>query len=198
MSVPHRFPSPSQGFEGGTPITYTPLLYSQIWFTATFRNDPCIVTKAAALHEELVDTLKTSIAVDGDFWALCLFQPLPNILTQRNGSDNALGLARQQHDGLLLQTTVMVRTPEQERMVYPRCKAFIDTLREFARSAEMGGEDGNMDWEYINYTDSSQNPVASYGVEHVKRLKAVSLAYDPEQAFQKLCPGGFKLAHVSI
>lgn len=180
----------------GVLLTYTPLLYSQIWFTGTFRNDPRIVAKAATLHEELVETVKGSIAKDGDFWALCLFQPLPKTMTQRGSSDNSLGLSRQQHDGLLLQTTVMVRTPGQEAMAYPKCKAFMDTMRAFARSADMGVEDGNLDWEYINYADGSQNPLASYGAEHVKRLKAVSLEYDPEQVFQNLCPGGFKLAHL--
>ncbi|SPQ21596.1 3e209b66-f234-474a-9bba-7620827d6fc6 [Thermothielavioides terrestris] len=172
--------------------------YYHIWFTATIKNDARIVSKAASLQEELVNTLKTSVAPDGDFWALCLLQPLPKIMAQRGGNNNnnALGLSRQQHDGLLLQTTVMVRTPEQERMAYPKCKAFIVAVRDFARSTEMG-EDGNLDWEYLNYADGSQDPLASYGAENVKRLKEVSLRYDPEQAFQRLCPGGFKLAHVS-
>jgi hypothetical protein len=171
--------------------------YHQIWFTGTFKNDTRIVSKAASLHEELVEALKTSVAPDGDFWALCLFQPLPKIMTQRVGSDNALGLARQQHDSLLLQTTAMVRTGEQERLAYPKCKAFMEAMRDFAGSAEMGG-DGNLEWEYINYADESQNPLASYGVDHVERLKAVSLEYDPEQVFQTLCPGGFKLARVQV
>lgn len=165
---------------------------SAIWFTATFKNDTRIISKAASLHQELVDTLKSSIAPDGDFLALALFQPLPKIVAQRG--DNAMGLGRHEHDGLIFMMTVMVREAEQETAAYPECKAYLEMLREFAQSI---GGNLNLDWEYLNYADGSQSPLASYGVENVKRLRKISLKYDPEQVFQKLCKGGFKLDQVS-
>ncbi|ROW10352.1 hypothetical protein VMCG_01988 [Cytospora schulzeri] len=166
--------------------------YHNTWFTATFKNDARIVSKAASLHQELIDTLKTSIVPDGDFVSLCLLQPLPKAIVQLG--DNPMGLSRQSVDGLLVMTTVMVRTAEQKTAAYPKCKEFFTTLREFARSTD---EDLNLDWEYINYADETQDPLGSYGAENVKKLKEVSERYDPEQVFQKLCRGGFKLTPTS-
>ena len=149
---------------------------------------------AGSLHETLVTKLKTEIAPDGDFWALCLFQPLPKIYATRPNQDNALGLPSD-HDALVLQTTVMVRTPEQEALAYPHCKAFLEAVRGFAAAPEI---DGNLDWVYVNYADASQDPLRSYGVENVRRLKAVAGKYDPEGVFQRLCVGGFKIGGVKI
>lgn len=49
------------------------------------------------------------------------------------------------------------------------------------------------DFQYINYADPSQDPIAGYGPENVKRLKEASKKYDPKQVWQKKVPGGFKL-----
>lgn len=106
-----------------------------------------------------------------------------------------MGLSSQKENGLLFLATVMVRSAEQKRAAYPKCKAFLTRLRDFARST---GEDLNLDWEYINYADESQDPLATYGRENVKKLREVALKYDPEQIFQKLCRGGFKLSSTSI
>ncbi|KUI53149.1 Bifunctional solanapyrone synthase [Cytospora mali] len=167
--------------------------YHNIWFTATFKNDPRIVSKVTSLHQDLVNTLKTTIVPDGDFVSLCLLQPLPKVIVQLG--DNPMGLSRQIGDGLLVMTTVMVRTAQQKTAAHPKCKAFLTTLREFARSTD---EDLNLDWEYINYTDETQDPLGSYGPENVKKLREVSQRYDPKQVFQKLCRGGFKLTPTSI
>lgn len=48
-------------------------------------------------------------------------------------------------------------------------------------------------FQYLNYADTSQHPIASYGPENVARLKAASRKYDHNGVFQKLVPGGFKL-----
>ena len=46
---------------------------------------------------------------------------------------------------------------------------------------------------YQNYADISQNVFSSYGEENLRRLSVISKKYDPEQVFQKLQPGYFKL-----
>ncbi|ORY11128.1 hypothetical protein BCR34DRAFT_445770, partial [Clohesyomyces aquaticus] len=48
-------------------------------------------------------------------------------------------------------------------------------------------------WVYVNYADKSQQPLATYGRENVENMKTAAAKYDPGQAFQKLCPGGFKI-----
>jgi hypothetical protein len=48
-------------------------------------------------------------------------------------------------------------------------------------------------FQYLNYADPSQDPIASYGVGNVGRLRETSKKYDPKGVFQKRVPGGFKL-----
>lgn len=143
----------------------------------------------------MVEEFKAFIS-DGDFWTQCLFQPLPKIFGERSAKagGNAMGVERQAHNGLLFQAAAMVRTPEQEAFAYPKIKAWIEDVREFASTIE----GGNLEWVYLNYADKSQDPLGSYGVENVKKLKEVAAKYDPDQVFQKLCPGGFKISGVKI
>lgn len=86
----------------------------------------------------------------------------------------------------------MVRTPEQEEFAYPKTKAWVEGVQEFARSID----GGLIEWRYLNYADKSQDPIASYGEANVELLRKVAARYDPGQVFQKLCPGGFKISEV--
>ena len=53
----------------------------------------------------------------------------------------------------------------------------------------------NLDYKYIyqNYASLSQSVFAGYGVANQERLIQISEKYDPDQVFQKLQPGYFKL-----
>ena len=46
---------------------------------------------------------------------------------------------------------------------------------------------------YMNYAGRFQDVITSYGAENVEFLKRVAAAYDPDQVFQRLLPGPFKL-----
>lgn len=46
---------------------------------------------------------------------------------------------------------------------------------------------------YQNYAAQQQNVLASYGATNLAKLKAASQKYDPQQVFQRLQPGYFKL-----
>jgi hypothetical protein len=105
-----------------------------------------------------------------------------------------MGVERQPHNGILFLATAMVKTPEQEAFAYPKVKAWVDSVREFAA----GIEGGLLEWCYLNYADKSQDPLASYGQENLKLLREVAGRYDPGEVFQKLCPGGFKISEVRV
>jgi Berberine and berberine like len=141
----------------------------------------------------LVEDLKAFIP-DGNFITQCLLQPLPTLYGQRSAAagDNIMGVSSQPVNGLLFVAVVMVKTPEQEAFVYPKVKAWVQKLKEFAAAIE----NGNLDWIYLNYADKSQSVLESYGAENVKKIREVAAKYDPTQVFQKLCPGGFKISEV--
>lgn len=101
---------------------------------------------------------------------------------------NVLGLDSQETNGLILTVSVMVKTREHEAFAYPRAQEWVRTLRQFA-----AGVGANQDWLYTNYSDKSQDPLATYGAENFRFLREVAARYDPDGVFQKQCPGGFKL-----
>lgn len=72
--------------------------------------------------------------------------------------------------------------------VFACAQAIVD--RSIAAAKAMG-----LDHPYLyqNYASQQQNVLASYGATNLAKLKAASQKYDPQQVFQKLQPGYFKL-----
>lgn len=151
------------------------------------------MAKAAELHEDLVQDLKTKIP-DDNFHTQCVFQPLPTLFAEKSvaAGGNVLGLERYKHDGIMFMATALFPTKELRDYAYPKVQAWNGEVQEFAQTIP----DGLSDFVYLNYADPSQNPLASYGEDNLKFLKGVAAKYDPKQVFQKLCPGGFKLIDV--
>lgn len=152
------------------------------------------MAKASDLHDGLVEELKAFIP-EGDFITQCLFQPLPKVFGQRSAEagGNVMGVEHQTQNGILFLATIMVKTPEQEAFAAPKVKAWIQEVKDFALTIE----GGLFDWVYFNYADRSQDPFGGYGEENIAKIRAAAAKYDPEQVFQKLCPGGFKISDVS-
>ncbi|RAL04558.1 FAD-binding oxidoreductase [Aspergillus ibericus CBS 121593] len=168
--------------------------YYNTFFTATLKNNPLIVTKAAELHSTLVTTLRTLIPTN-DFITQCLLQPLPTLFghLSTHSGDNIMGVSAQPVNGLLFVAVVMVRTPELEAIVYPMVREWVDTVKSYAATL-----DGNLDWVYLNYADGSQKVLEGYGAENVRRMREVAGKYDPGRVFQRLCRGGFKIGDVDM
>ncbi|KAJ2998655.1 hypothetical protein NUW58_g251 [Xylaria curta] len=160
------------------------------WFTLTIKNDARIMSKAAEVHNILVDELKSYVP-EGDFITQCIFQPLPTAFSQRSAEagGNVMGIERTDSDGIILQLNAMMKTPDQSKFAHRKVEASVEVIKKFAETIEGGLQD----WIYLNYADGSQDPIRSYGIENVRFLKRVASTYDPDGAFQTLCPGGFKL-----
>lgn len=105
-----------------------------------------------------------------------------------------MGVERQTRNGIMFTASVMVRTPEQEAFAYPKLKAWVESVREYAANDIEGG--GNFEWVYLNYADKSQDPLSTYGIDNIRFMKEVAAKYDPDRVFQNLCPGGFKISDV--
>lgn len=103
-----------------------------------------------------------------------------------------MGMDRHKTNGILFLAVVMAQTAEQEAFSRPKVQAWIKDVQEFAATIE----GGNLEWTYLNYADKSQNPLGSYGTENIKKMKDAAAKYDPEQVFQNLVPGGFKISDV--
>ncbi|RWA06752.1 hypothetical protein EKO27_g8356 [Xylaria grammica] len=143
------------------------------FYTVSVKNDTQIITEASKLHGQL---------------------PLKRHFSRQsaNAGGNILGIENQPVDGLLLVLVVMVSTREQDAFARSKTEEYAGKLTAFASTFEHG----ILPWVYMNYADRSQKVLQSYGEDNVKKMKEVAVKYDPDGVFQRLCPGGFKLADV--
>ncbi|KAI1385522.1 uncharacterized protein F4822DRAFT_413320 [Hypoxylon trugodes] len=184
---------PTTIFNMSTDMTLPPK-YHDAWFTLCFKNDRRIMAKASEVHSSMVEELKAHVP-DGDFLTQCIFQPVPTLFAQNSlaSGGNVLGIERNKENCILFQISTMMKTPEQLAFAYAKLSACVETVKQYAASV-----DGLTEWNYMNYADKSQNVLSSYGADNVKKMKDVAAKYDPQQVFQKLCPGGWKISDVSL
>jgi hypothetical protein len=140
----------------------------QVWFSLTFKNDVKIIKKAAVMHDELVDELKSLISVDS-FTTQCLFQPMPTLFAARSveRGGNILGLDKVKENALLWLITGSSETPGQHAIMREKLMAC------------------SADWQYLNYVDQTQNSLKSYGKQNTDFMFKASAKYDPSGMFQK-------------
>lgn len=166
---------------------------SNIVFSITFKNEKELYHKTLEIREQFISDWKDQ-SPDGDFFFHAIFQAIPTIFA-RHGEEkggNMLGLDRVTDNAVLFQVQMMVKGQDQEDEARKRLVVFRETLKEY--TVDVGGD---VDWEYLNYADLTQDPLKTYGAENVAFLKEVALKYDPEEFFQTRVPGGFKISHVA-
>jgi hypothetical protein len=91
--------------------------------------------------------------------------------------------------GAVWQTYLAWEDPAQDAMMHAIGEKYIAELDEFARSV---GADNP--WIYLDYAYATQDPLASYGEENLRKMREVASKYDPEGVFQTMVPGGFKVS----
>lgn len=160
----------------------------------TFANNIRIYEKIVELHEQMVNEWKAE-TTDPDFITQCMFQSIPTIFTdhsQANGG-NVLGLNQVNENVVMLLFDIAVNGAGLEVKAREKLRTYGKQMQAFASSVE-----GLVDWQYLNYADSYQDPLASYGAENVAKIRAVAAKYDPTGVFQTKSPTGFKISRVGI
>lgn len=79
---------------------------------------------------------------------------------------------------------------EYDDVMYEAAQEWTQTIQRMINANGKG-----FPFEYMGYAASFQDPLGSYGVKSLDLMRAVSKKYDPDQVFQKLVPGGFKLSN---
>lgn len=150
-------------------------------FSFTFKNEKATYQEILNRRETFVSEWKDQ-SPDGDFYVHGIFQAIPTLFAKHSvEKDNAV----------LFQVQMMVKGTEQEEKARSRLSKFFRSLKQY--TVEVGGD---VDWEYLNYADYTQDPLKTYGTESVAFLKKVAEKYDPAGVFQMRVPGGFKISEV--
>ncbi|KAF2135827.1 uncharacterized protein K452DRAFT_330009 [Aplosporella prunicola CBS 121167] len=164
--------------------------YRDTFVTISFQNDERVLQKAAALFDAMLDAIKA----DGEDWlALNLFQPLPRVFADRGleKGGNVLGLDRFKGDNVVYQVYLGWKDVANDAVFQTAAEKLIADVDAFAKSIKKDNP-----FIYLDYAYKTQKPLESYGEANLKKIRDVANKYDPEQVFQTLVPGGFKISNV--
>lgn len=106
---------------------------------------------------------------------------------QKNGG-NALGLDRSKGPFFVMNMSSRWSNAADDAAILKFFSSIIKTVKAEAKSKGLDNE-----YIYMNYASQFEDPISSYGAQNVDRLRRISKKYDPQQVFQKLHPGHFKL-----
>ncbi|EMR62565.1 putative fad binding domain-containing protein [Eutypa lata UCREL1] len=162
------------------------------WFTLTFKLDDRIIKKVPETLERLAEDLK-ALVPEGEFTVVFIIQPLPASFAKHSAArgGNLLGLDHVQEDSVLFLSMLKSETPELAQRALPLYKSAVEDIETYSKSV-----DGNVDFRYLNYCHSSQDPLATYGEESITKMREAAAKYDPSGVFQTRVPGGFKLPKI--
>ncbi|KAF4462944.1 FAD binding domain-containing [Fusarium albosuccineum] len=163
----------------------------EIYYVITSKVDHDILTFARDLFYETVPSV-------GDIPGI-----IPNLVVQgittpqlqqmkKNGG-NALGLDVAEGPLFILQLCAMWDNKSDDAKVY---RWMSDVLEKVSAEANSRGVDN--DYVYMNYASQFQDVISTYGSSNKAKLKSISKKYDPQQVFQVLQPGYFKLDRAPI
>ncbi|KAL8993094.1 MAG: hypothetical protein Q9188_007416 [Gyalolechia gomerana] len=161
---------------------------SNLYATLTFSNNETVLNGVVDILRDELQKYK-----DQDFfvYASIQFQPLPRIFVEHSleRGGNVLGLERNLDNNVFFLLDLAWSGAQNDAKNYQVADEVIARLQKYARSVG-----GLKEFQYLNYASQSQDPLGGYGLEALNKIKAASTKYDPGQVFQKLVPGGFKLA----
>lgn len=78
--------------------------------------------------------------------------------------------------------------PSDDASSYKLPTSILNQVEEYSKSSG-----SYLDYVFMNDASRDQSVIAHYGLENVRKLKAVAAKYDPMRVFQTLESGGFKL-----
>ncbi|KAL7782208.1 hypothetical protein V8C37DRAFT_397964 [Trichoderma ceciliae] len=159
--------------------------FRQTYWTLTVHNSASLMADMVAIYMQEVEAIKDVTGIVPS----AVFQLITTDMTKhfsKNGG-NPLGLAGQGPLNLVNIAISWSNAFDDQRVL---AAAQNMVSRSIAAARAQG-----LDHPYLyqNYASQQQKVFSSYGKDNLARLKSVSAKYDPQQVWQKLQPGYFKL-----
>ncbi|PWY90671.1 FAD-binding domain-containing protein [Aspergillus heteromorphus CBS 117.55] len=162
--------------------------YRNIFTTGTYLNNPQVLEKAIALHNANIEKAKAS-AKSASWNMNILIQPWPKLFWEHSQAKggNVLGLDRFDENLVQLLFYYTWAHPTDDPLFQPLATTILSDLNAHAQSLAAHNE-----FIYLDYADTSQDPLAGYGEDNGRFLRKVAQKFDPHAVFQERVPG-FKL-----
>ncbi|KAG6988964.1 hypothetical protein G7Y79_00067g095790 [Physcia stellaris] len=160
--------------------------FRETYTTATFRNSPELQIKITELFVHEIETIKDAAGLLPALVMQPITEPMISHFSKRGG--NALGIAESDGPLILLNIAIMWSSVVDDERVIAASKRITDGAIALAKSMGLDHR-----FIYQNYASLDQDVFAGYGEANKQRLIETSKKYDPDQVFQRLQPGYFKL-----
>ncbi|KAK1243480.1 hypothetical protein MKX07_004108 [Trichoderma sp. CBMAI-0711] len=159
--------------------------FRQTYWTFTVQNSACLMTELVEIYLEEVASVKDIAGIVPSI----VFQLITTDMSQYFSRDggNPLGLDGQGPLNLV-NIAISWSSAADDKRVMAAAQNIVD------RSTTTACTQG-LDHPYLyqNYASYQQDVFASYGKENLAKLRSISARYDPQQVWQQLQPGYFKL-----
>ncbi|KAI1074432.1 hypothetical protein F5B20DRAFT_439792 [Whalleya microplaca] len=148
------------------------------------------VLKAAYNHW---NTSVPAIAnVSNIIWALVL-EHLPPAIYARHAKSNAMCLETREDALVVTLLSVTWSDAADDKLIADTAHKLMEDIENEAR--RLGGFDP---FVYLNYAGQYQDPIGSYGIESVSRLRTIREKLDPKGVFTYQVPGGYKIPNEKL
>ncbi|OTA07334.1 hypothetical protein A9Z42_0082590 [Trichoderma parareesei] len=159
--------------------------FRQTYWTFTVQNSACLMTELVEIYLEEVASVKDIAGIVPSI----VFQLITTDMSQYFSRDggNPLGLDGQGPLNLV-NIAISWSSAADDKRVMAAAQNIVD------RSTTTACTQG-LDHPYLyqNYASYQQDVFASYGKKNLRKLRSISARYDPQQVWQQLQPGYFKL-----
>ncbi|EFX00462.1 FAD-binding domain containing protein [Grosmannia clavigera kw1407] len=159
--------------------------YRQTYWTLTVGNSADLMADMVAIFMDEVEPLKDVVGIVPSI----IFQPITTDMTTHfsKAGGNPLGLAGQGPLNLI-NVDISWSDPADDARVLAAAQNAVSRSAAAAKARGLTNP-----YLYQNYAALQQDVFASYGAANLARLKAIHAKYDPQNVWQTLQPGYFKL-----
>lgn len=152
----------------------------------TIKADADTLKAAAKIFQNAIEPLKS---IENILLSFTL-QPYPATLLQKSATEggNVLGMGPELGSLVSILFLTFWENKEDDEKVLSTLRAALAAIDRDAEARKT-----LVPFKYLNYADTIQDPIGSYGSTNVSKLQDASRKYDPEGLFQRGVPGGWKL-----
>ncbi|OQE32472.1 hypothetical protein PENFLA_c001G10066 [Penicillium flavigenum] len=167
--------------------------YRDVFITASFVNNLDVMKRTIDIHNRMIEEAKAGAKGD-DYTMFTMIQPWPKLFadhsTEQGG--NVLGLDRFNENLFQVLFDYSWKDEADDGLFNQLANSALEELTTYSKSIGADNE-----FIYLNYANSNQNPLSSYGPENVEYIRTVAKKYDQTGVFQNQVPGGFKISAVA-
>ncbi|CAG7948953.1 unnamed protein product [Penicillium nalgiovense] len=167
--------------------------YRDVFVTASFVNNLDVMKRTIDIHNRMIEEAKAGAKGD-DYTMFTMIQPWPKLFTGHSTEQggNVLGLDRFAENLFQVLFDYSWKDEADDTLFNQLANSALKELTTYSKSIGADNE-----FIYLNYANSNQNPLSSYGPENVEYIRTVAKKYDQTGVFQNQVPGGFKISAVA-